>query len=92
MSRNRRFKELTLSGDDFGATAAGTSADIVVYLRDKAGNIMWATGTDVPADTSTGYASGCIFIDTNIAAGTASMYINKGTPATAEFSLNTQAA
>lgn len=90
--RLRRFANITLSGEDFDNTAAGTTDDISVYLRDKSDNIMWATGTDVPADTSTGYASGCLFVDTNIAAGTGSLYINKGTPATAEFSLVTQAA
>lgn len=90
--RNKRFGELTLSGDDFDNAAAGTTGDITVYLRDKSDNIFWATGPDVPVDASTGYASGCLFVDINIAAGTGSLYINKGTPATAEFSLVTQAA
>ena len=90
--RNRNFRELTLAGDDFGNESAGTTNDITVYIRDKSSNIFWATGTDVPADASTGYASGCLFVDTDIAAGTGSLYINKGTPATAEFSLVTQAA
>lgn len=90
--RNQKFGEVTLCGDDFDNAAAGTTGDIVVYLRDKAGNIMWATGPDVPADASTGYARGCLFVDSNVAAGTGSLYINKGTAATAEFSLVTQAA
>lgn len=90
--RSQIFKQVTLAGEDFGKTAAGTSADILVYLRDHANNVLWASGTDVPADASTGYASGCLFIDRDIAAGTGSLYINKGTPVTAEFSLVTQAS
>ena len=85
-------RQLTLAGEDFGNEAAGTTGDILVYIRDEGGNILWASGPDVPADTSTGYAQGCMFIDNNISAGTGSLYINKGTPATAEFSLVTQAA
>ncbi len=85
-------RQLTLAGEDFGNEAAGTTGDILVYIRDEGGNILWASGPDVPADASTGYAQGCMFIDNNIAAGTGSLYINKGTPATAEFSLVTQAA
>jgi len=90
--RSERFKALYLAGEDFGNEAAGTTGDIIVYLRDKGDNIMWASGPDVPADTSTGYARGCLFVDSNVAAGTGSLYINKGTAATAEFSLVTQAA
>jgi len=85
-------RQVTLAGEDFGNEAAGTTGDILVYVRDEGGNILWASGPDVPADASTGYAQGCMFIDNNIAAGTGSLYINKGTPATAEFSLVTQAA
>lgn len=90
--RMLRAANVTLSGEDYDNTAAGTTGDITVYFRDKSGYIMWATGPDVPVDTSVGYARGCLFVDTNIAAGTGSLYINKGTPATAEFSLVTQAA
>lgn len=83
--RNRRFKELTLHGDDFDNAAAGTTADITVYFRDKAENIMYATGTDVPADTTSGYAKGCLFVDTDVAAGTTGLYVNVGTPDSANF-------
>ncbi len=85
-------RQITLTGEDFGNEAAGTTGDILVYLRNEGGHILWASGPDVPVNASTGYARGCLFIDNNIAAGTGSLYINKGTPATAEFSLVTQAA
>ena len=82
--RNRRFGELTLSGDTFDNTAAVTTDDITVYMRDKSGNIMYATGTDVPGDVD-GYAKGCLFVDTNVADGTTGLYVNVGTTASADF-------
>jgi len=90
--KTEMVKSLTIGGEKFGHAAAGTTADILVLLYAPSGDILWAIGTDVPADASTGYARGCLFIDNDIAAGTGSLYINKGTPATAEFSLVTQAA
>ena len=83
--RNRRFKEVTLMGEDFGNDAAGTTGDILVYLRDQADNILWASGTDVPADTTSGYAKGCLFIDRDVAAGTTGLYVNVGTAASCNF-------
>ena len=79
-------------GEDVDNTTAGTTAAIIVYQRDRDGDILMATGTDVPADTTVGYAAGCMFIDRNVAAGTAKNYLNQGSAATAEFSLVTQAA
>ena len=84
MARNRTFKQLTLFGEDFDKTAAGTSADIIVYLRDESDNILWASGTDVPGDTD-GYAKGCLFIDRNVSDGTTGLYVNVGTIASSDF-------
>jgi len=83
--RNATIRELTLYGDDFDNTAAGTTADITVYIRDKSDNILLATGLDVPVDTSSGYAKGCRFIDTNVAAGTGGVYENVGTATSCNF-------
>ena len=85
MARNETFKQLTLFGDDFDNTAAGTTGDIIVYLRDHAENILFASGTDVPADTTSGYAKGCLFIDRDVAAGTTGLYVNVGTTTAANF-------
>lgn len=85
--RNRIFKQLTLFGDDFDNAAAGTTADIIVYLRDESENILWASGTDVPADSTSGYAKGCLFIDTDVAAGTGGVYENVGTTTACNFDL-----
>lgn len=63
-----------------------------IYMRDSDLNAIYVTGTSVPIDTAVGYAKGCLFVDTDVAGWTAQLYVNKGTAASAEFSLNTQAA
>ena len=83
--RNRTFKQLTLFGEDFDNAAAGTTGNIIIYLRDESDNILWASGTDVPADATSGYAKGCLFIDRNVAAGTTGLYVNVGTTTAANF-------
>lgn len=50
--------------------------------------IMKAVGTTVPTDGSAGYAPGCLFIDTDGAAGS-QFYINEGTNTSCDFNLLT---
>lgn len=76
---------LQIMGEVVAAATAGTSADIRVNLRNKSGHILHAEGTDVPADTTAGYAKGCFFIDTDVAAATTGIYVNIGTTASANF-------
>ena len=83
--RIKRFQELTLSGADFGATAAGTTNDILVYLRDQADKILLASGTEVPTDATSGYAKGCIYIDRDVATGIRGLYENVGTSTSCNF-------
>jgi len=45
---------------------------------------LFAAGTTVPADATTGYAPGCIFLDTDASAG-AQLWINQGTAASCLF-------
>jgi hypothetical protein len=78
---------LRISGTIVSATIAGTSGQIKVLEYDESFNIMRATGTDVPADTTAGYAKGCLFIDTDVAAGTSGLYVNVGTTAECNFDL-----
>ena len=80
-------RQLTLVGEDFGNSAAGTTADILVYQRDEGNNILLASGLDVPVDTTSGYAKGCVFIDRNVTAGTAARYENVGTKTSCNFDL-----
>ena len=89
--RNRRFGEITLSGEDFDNSAAGTTADILIYLRDESDNILWASGLDVPSDTTSGYAKGAFFIDRNVATGTTGLYVNEGTKTSSSFKAITNA-
>ena len=83
--RIMRAKQLTLSGEDFDNAAAGTTADISIYLKDKSGKILLADGLDVPANATAGYAKGCLFIDRNVATGITGLYENIGTSASCNF-------
>lgn len=83
--RTQFIRLLHLHGEKLGNAVAGTTGDIVVLERDNGGKITRATGTDVPADTTAGYAKGCLFTDTDVAAGTNGLYVNIGTTASANF-------
>lgn len=80
-------RQLTTVGEDFDNAAAGTTADILVYLRDHADNILLASGLDVPVDTTSGYAKGCVFIDRNVVTGTNGRYENVGTATSCNFDI-----
>jgi len=70
-----------------GSTASGVTA----LIKDGAGMILLATGTTVPTDAGAGYAKGCLFIDTDVAAGTTGLYVNVGTTAACNFDAVTDA-
>lgn len=55
-----------------------------VLAVDDSGNIVLAFGTTVPADASSGYATGCLFIHTDGGAGTA-LYCNEGSSTSSDF-------
>lgn len=74
-----------------GTAATVNSVAISALLTDASGNILLATGTSVPTDTSSGYAKGCLFIDTDVASGTTGLYCNKGTTTSSQFTAVTQA-
>jgi hypothetical protein len=61
-----------------------------VLLRDGSGFIVMEQGTAVPGAVA-GYAKGALFFDTDVAGGTGGVYANKGTTASASFTLVTQA-
>lgn len=82
------FNGLELAGV---STVAG-SETVTVLLRDSNQDILWATGTTKPSDTTTGYAKGCLFIDTDVATGTGGLYCNQGTKTSCDFTLVTQAS
>ncbi len=64
---------------------------VTPILADGNGDILLATGLTVPTDASTGYAKGCLFIDTDVATGTTGLNCNKGTRTSCQFTAITQA-
>ncbi len=75
-----------------GITTIAGGQTINVKMRDDAGDILLATGTTVPTATSSGFAKGCIFIDTNVSGGTTGFYINNGTRTSCDFVASASAA
>lgn len=61
---------------------APSSKSAIVYDRKK--KIIFAAGDTVPTDASRGYAKGCIFIQTDGAAGT-HWYVNEGSTTSSDF-------
>lgn len=57
------------------------------FQLDSSMDKIYVQGTTVPTDTTTGYAKGCIFIDTDVLTGTSGFYINKGTNTSCVFEL-----
>lgn len=80
-----------IAGTPIGATRAGSAATVMALIYDGNHDILLATGTGVPADTTDGYAKGCLFIDTDVATGTTGLYCNKGTKTSCAFTAVTQA-
>lgn len=56
-----------------------------VLMKDDDDMILFATGLVVPTDAGAGFAKGCIFIDTNLGAGSQGVYINVGTITSCNF-------
>lgn len=79
------LNSITLAGEVISASVAGTTNPIRVNIRDGSRNILHASGTEVPTNTTSGYAKGCLFIDTNVAAGTTGLYVNVGTTVECDF-------
>jgi hypothetical protein len=73
---------LQLSGD------AATPAALNKLIVDFQNNALLATGITMPVLNTPGFAKGCLFIDTDIAA--AGLYCNKGTNLLCNFTLVTQ--
>jgi hypothetical protein len=84
------LSHILLAGSTIPAAAAGTTGNIQALVKDGSGKVLLATGTDVPVDTSTIYAKGCLFIDTDVATGTTGLYCNKGTSSACVFTAVTQ--
>ena len=68
-----------------GELVTPETTQVKVYSIDPDGNILFASGTTVPTDNETGFAKGCLFIDTNVAGGTTGIYENVGTTTDCNF-------
>jgi len=53
---------------------------LTAWFFDSSGDVIWARGATVPTDASTGFAVGCLFIDTT-GGGNTTLYVNEGTAA-----------
>lgn len=71
-----------------GATAV---SGVTTLLSDASGDALFATGTTVPTDATSGFAKGCLFIDTDVSTGTTGLNCNKGTNTSCVFTAITQA-
>lgn len=58
-----------------------------IYFRDQVNDVTYVTGTTVPTDWSSWFAKACIFIDTNVSAGTSWMYENIWTRTSSTFAI-----
>ena len=64
-----------LQNADF--TASGSA-----FKTPNGPHLVW--GTSVPADASTGYPTGCLYLKTNGTAG-ATLYVNEGSTTSSDF-------
>lgn len=68
----------------YGPTATQNKGTDNVILTDGDGNALFAHGTTVPTDGDSGYATGCLYADTDGGAGT-SLYVNEGSTSSCNF-------
>ena len=69
---------------NYGPTATQNQGSDSVILTDGSGNALFAFGTTVPTDGDTGYATGCLYSDTNGGDAT-SLYVNEGSTSSCDF-------
>lgn len=79
----QHIDELTLSG--VRSIVGGSTC--YVMTRDGRGDVLIAGGTSVPTAGGAGYAKGCLFVDSNVVAGSRGLYENQGTTASCDFKL-----
>jgi hypothetical protein len=85
MSENNIWFEL----DNMMPAPAGVAVPVTMYKSED--GILQCYGTTKPADAATGYATGCLFQNTDGGDGT-SLYVNEGSVTSASFKAVTAAA
>lgn len=69
------------------STPANKSSTETFFNVNELWNKIYVQGTTVPADTTSGYEKGCLFVDMDVATGTSGLYQNKGTNTSCAFEL-----
>lgn len=64
-----------------GVNKYRTSGTVTVIMENSRGEIVFASGTDVPNDADVGYACGCLFTK----ADDGVMYSNRGSATSSNF-------
>jgi len=64
----------------------------LVLMRTEWQLAIYVTGTTVPTDTTTWYAKGCLFVDTDVVTWTTGLYVNVWTSASCVFKSITNAS
>ena len=72
---------------EVGNSETPDTTAVTVVGKDNAGNVNQAKGATVPTDAESGYAVGCIFVDTDAGAGVHNTYENIGTASSCQFDL-----
>jgi hypothetical protein len=73
-----------------GTTGIAGTESVVGLICDNNGDVLICNGLTLPSNGQAGFSKGGIFIDTDVASGTGSTYLNKGTNLACIFSLVTQ--
>jgi len=68
-----------------GNTQTINSQSIKVLEIDVNGKVLFCTGTATITDAGSGYAKGCLYIKTDVVAGTSGIYENVGTTTSCNF-------
>lgn len=79
-----RYNTLSIGTVELQGVSSGATQSL---MEDSAGNTLLGTGTTVPADGTSGYAKGGMFIDTNAVNAMRSIYENQGTTTSSVFKL-----
>lgn len=92
MSVPRNSEYTVYNGVEYdGASETINSQTVVGLVADPSGNLLLCTGAAAVTDGGSGYAKGCMFILTSATAGSACVYLNKGSATSSQFTLVTQA-
>ncbi len=80
-----RKKVITPILQAIGKSATVNTQSVVVTERNSAGLIKEANGTVAITNGGSGYAKGCLYTKTDVAAGSQGLYVNIGITTSCQF-------